>query len=936
MRVMLGKAVKAGICFYALLTGVVVRAQQIDVYEEASASSFPLVGDCAATIVRDKADAEVVDVAVNLLATDIRRVTGRKPDVCDSLSKDGKPVVVVGTVGQSRFIDALVRSGKLDVSAIKGQWESYVITVLEQPVEGLGDVLVIAGSDRRGTAYGLFELSGSIGVSPWYWWADVPVAEKKQVHVSRKTIVQGPPSVKYRGIFINDEDWGLQPWAARQMDADIKDIGPNTYEKVFELLLRLKANFIWPAMHPCTQAFNIYEKNKVVADRYAIVMGASHCEPMLCNNVTEWDKKTMGDWNYETNPDGIYDYWESRLKENGRYENVYTVGMRGIHDSGVPGGGSREDKKNRLQRVISDQRKILSDYVNPDPALVPQIFCPYKEVLDIYKLGLNLPDDVTIVWPDDNHGYIRNLSTPVERKRSGGSGIYYHLSYWGAPQDYLWISSSSPAKIAYEMQKAYAYGAEQLWVFNVGDIKPCEMEMDFALQLAYDVNRWPAAKAMTFIDEWAARTFGESHAAEIGGIYREYYRLVQQARPEHMDQVNFSRKEQQQRLEAYADISKRAEAIYAGLDKADLDAFFELVLYPVRCADLMNRKWTYSNWGEGKKAVEAYGEIQELTQQYNNKIADGKWAGIMDSAPRRRPVFKKPSSDRISTAEPMVSLEPKDATCSGKMELSGGGILSGDSGIQKEDSDSRAEFRFKADHGGKADLYFLAQCADEEHDSWFVSFNGKKIVSNDHATGAEVRWFKIMDVELEKGRNELVVVQREPGAVLRQVVLMEPGCAPPEASNDPAYVFAAPDYAEIKNGAASKWEKISGLGIESGALAVMPYETEPLSERKLAQAPAVAYTFSSDASACSIESRFLPTHRINEGMQLRYAVQVDGGPVEVRDINVPSKSGTWADNVLRGYSFGRSEHELKQRKTHSVTIYLLDPGMVLSQVRVLE
>ena len=916
-------------------------AQNIDVSEQESSGGFPLVGSSPAALVFDAQDAEVVDVSVHLLAEDVERVTGRLPKVLSAFPGDGAPMVLVGTIGQSRFVDRLIATGKLDASEIEGQWESYVIAVVDQPFDGVEQALVIAGSDRRGTAYGVFTLSESMGVSPWYWWADVPAVKKKALYFSQQTIVQGPPSVKYRGIFINDEDWGLQPWSAKNFEPEVGDIGPKTYAKVFELLLRLKANYCWPAMHPCTRAFNVYADNKVVADRYAIVMGSSHCEPMLRNNVDEWPKDRKQDWNPVTNLPEIIDYWKMRVQENGVFENVYTVGMRGIHDGAVPGGGTLDQKRDRLESIINDQRGLIAEYVNDDPTTVPQIFCPYKEVLYVYQNGMELLDDITIVWPDDNHGYIRNLSTPEERNRAGRSGIYYHMSYWGAPQDYLWISTTSPAKIAYEMGKAYAYGADRLWVFNVGDIKPCEMEMEFALRLAYDVDAWPADKAMDFIEPWAARTFGAEHAKKIAAVYREYYRLNQRARPEHLEKVHFSEKEQAERLRVFAALSKAVEEIRSDMDQEFQDAFFQLVYYPVRGADLMNRKWAAMYANDGETARAAYDEIQELTREYNNGIADGKWNGMMSSAPRRLSVFKRPEVGQGGTkeadADPLVGLLSSDAECSGGMVVDGGAIVGAADGTRKEPSDAKAVFEFRAKDSGAADLYFLAQCIDENHDSWLVSVNGASPATiNNNATGSFWRWLKIQSVSLQKGKNQLTVWQRESGTRIRAVALMVPGAVPPAPPEGDFMELAATDYASVKDGDEVSWTPVPGLGIESAAMTVFPYESRSLSKSELKQAPSITYALRDVSGTCTVEARFLPTHRINDGMGLRYAVQVDNGPVEIADINRASKSGDWIQNVLNGYSKGRTQHDVSRATDHKLTIYLLDPGMVLSQIRVFE
>ena len=781
-------------------------ASDLVISENQSVESFAIVsGNGATNILVDKDDAAVVKIAASLFAEDVERVSGKRPRVSNALSQYDK-VIIVGTIGKSKFIDELVQSQTIDVSAIKGKWESYIIAQVLYPMEGVKEALVIAGSDRRGTAFGVFSISEAMGVSPWYWWADVPAKKKSEIYFNNKLVVQGEPSVKYRGIFINDEDWGLQPWAAKNMDTDIKDLGPKTYAKVFELLLRLKANYIWPGMHPCTKAFNIYPDNKRVADDYAIVMGSSHCEPMLRNNVTEWNKNTIGDWNYETNKDGVSDYWRRRVKENGKFENVYTVGMRGIHDSGVPGGGSNHDKLDRLETIISEQRGMIEEYVKDDAAQVPQIFCPYKEVLYIYKIGMDLPDDITIVWPDDNHGYVRNLSDEKERLRKGKSGIYYHLSYWGRPQDYLWLSSTSPAKIGYEMSKSYAYGADRLWVFNVGDIKPCEMEMEFALKLAYDIEIWNPQDAMSSLEEWAGKTFGDEYAKSIAEIQKEYYRLTQRCRPEHRDRAEFASSERQQRLNDYEKIVGKAEEVYSLLSNDYKDAYFQLVLYPVKGAAMMERKWAYAEVGDQEKSNLAFAEIQELTEYYNKKVANGKWDGVMDYAPRGLGVYKKVDAEKVRAAV-------KSA---------------------------------------------------------------------------------------------------------------------PEAKK----VFAANEFRAVKNSNVSQWNVIDGLGIDKCAMSVLPYMSEPIGEKDFEDAPMLSYLFESGDDSGEIEVRFLPTHRINDGMGLRYAITVDGGKPEIINVNAASMSRQWKTNVLRGYSAGKSKFESNGNKQHIINIYMLDPGMVVSQVRI--
>ncbi len=691
-------------------------ASEAWVNEAGKAGDFPLVADGrAAAIVVAPEDFKVVSIAARDLAADIERVTGVKPAIeTEAASRAGlRPVqsatanpaesgqrpdlLVAGTLGHSAQIDSLVSAGKLDVSALRGQWESFLITTVPAPWPGVEQALVIVGSDRRGTAFALYELSQAIGVSPWSWWADVAPEKKRELHVAAGTRKFGPPSVQYRGIFLNDEDWGLQPWAAKTFEPETGDIGPQTYAKVFELLLRLKANTLWPAMHDCTKPFNADPRNAQLADDYAIVMGSSHAEPMLRNNVGEWNKTRDGDWNPVTNLKAILEYWETRVRENGRFDNVYTTGMRGIHDGAMPGGGTLEEKRGRLEKIIGLQREMLAKYALPEvgrvipnapaqdqripverrvkdnpPHLsgIPQIFCPYKEVLDIYQSGLRLPDDITIVWPDDNSGYIRQLPDARERARSGGHGIYYHLSYWGRPHDYLWLESTPPALIWHEMTKAYALGARRLWVVNVGDIKPIEAGTTLFLTLAWDINRYGPDVQRVFLRDFYAAQFGDERAAAIAKLKDDYFRLCAIRRPEHLgfnrvypntpvQNSDWSPDEVQALLDRWLALAHRAEALAGQLPRESRDAYFQLVEYPACSGAAMAEKLILAEKARrfGSKELAprveaALRRIEQLTERYNAQ-GDGKWRGLMDHRPRRLPVFDlPPTAPQTETAAP--------------------------------------------------------------------------------------------------------------------------------------------------------------------------------------------------------------------------------------------------------------------------------------------
>ncbi len=570
--------------------------------------------------------------AASDLAADFERVTGFKPPIVQNDATNRNIRVLIGTLGQSKLLARLAAQGKLDTNGISGGWESYVLQVVANPLPQVDRALVIAGSDRRGTIYGIYQLSEMIGVSPWYWWADVPVQRQAVLALQGDLHKQGPPAVKYRGLFLNDEDWGLRPWAAQNFDPKTGNIGPKTYAKIFELLLRLHANYLWPAMHPGTTAFNTFPENAKLANEYGIVMGSSHCEQMLRNNISEWDEKKFGDYNFVTNPDGVLKYWDERVRANGKFENIYTLGMRGIHDSGMPGGGTEREKAARLETIIADQRQMLAHWVNPEVAEVPQIFCPYKEVLPLYRLMKQLPDDITIVWPDDNYGYIRQFSDSRERGRSGGAGVYYHVSYWGAPRDYLWLCSTPPALIAEEMTKAYAYGANRVWVLNVGDLKPAELDIEFFLKLAWKPDIWTGTNTYELFSKPLARDFGASKAPALTSIMAEYYRLNFHRKPEHIGFPSnhiFSPDEARQRLSDWQHLVAQVNAVGKTLPPETQDAFFELIAYPVKAAAAINEKCLAGS-------QTASDEIDRLTDFYNHGLANGKWDHMMSDNPRQQ------------------------------------------------------------------------------------------------------------------------------------------------------------------------------------------------------------------------------------------------------------------------------------------------------------
>jgi hypothetical protein len=635
--------------------------------EEAPAdSAFPLVVHRrAAVLCVAPSEPAVVLLAVRDLATDVERITGVLPEITEHPPADARP-----------FVHIVTDPG------LAGRWEAFQLAA----EAGTQTRLKIIGSDPRGVAFGVYELSRRLGVSPWHWWADVPVARRPDLRLSVGTEPIDQPAVKYRGIFLNDEDWGLVPWAAETFESEVGNLGPKTYGKLFELMLRLRANTLWPGMHPTTTPFHHVPGNAAVADRYAIILGSSHAEPMLRNNVGEWTAP-KDDYNYVTNRSGVLGYWEQRVCDRRSGESLFTLGMRGIHDSPIIGPKTRPERIATLEKIFTDQRELLARHLGAgDPARVPQIFVPYKEVLEDYDAGLRVPPDVTLVWPDDNFGYIRRFATPVERTRPGGLGIYYHLSYLGAPLPWLWFDSLPPALVWTELTRAYEQGARTLWIANVGDLKNTERSTEFFLDLAWHADRTSPAAPAAHLRAVAARDFGAAHAATIADLWTRHQALAFARKPEHLSwqlpkgayqPTPLTDAEIHTRLAAYATLLRETEAAATIIPADAEDAFFELVGYPIGCAAFANQRYFQSelarrlkNRGDEPAARDAFAEsesaarqITALTRRYNEDTAGGKWHGIVQInglSPREWPSFQLPPILPLDNPEALATVAAQE------------------------------------------------------------------------------------------------------------------------------------------------------------------------------------------------------------------------------------------------------------------------------------
>lgn len=921
-----------------------------------SATDFPLFANGkACSIFVDASDAEVVKKVSELFAEDLERVTGKKGVVSEAKSIKGKETIIIGTIGHNKYIDNLIEKGVLDVSSIRNGWEQYIIQVLDNPSRGIGRALIIAGCDRRGTAYGTFAISEAMGVSPLYWWSDVPVVKQKALYLVTPEYISQAPTVKYRGIFINDEGWGITPWAAKTFDSELGDIGPKTYAKVCELILRMKGNMLAPAMHPGSGAFNKYPENKVVADSYGIVMTSSHCEPLLFNNVTEWFKETMGDWNYMTNKAGINKVLDRRIAENGRYENFYTLAMRGIHDAGLV-GVPKEKEVSLIEEVLNDQRNILSRHIDRPIDSIPQLFVPYKEVMDIYERGLKVPEHVTLVWPDDNFGYMKRLSNQDEQRRKGGSGVYYHISYCGEPHDYLWINTTSPTLIYEEMRKAYDTGANRYWLLNVGDIKPGELGMKQFLDMAWDVNSFNFENSYTYQTEYLASLFGAQYRDDLEDIMNTYYLLGFQHKPESMgwgyEWNNFHDRERmidtdfsfinyceaEDRMKEYDRIADKSEKILNALPKAYKAAFYELVFYQVKGAALMNKKMLtaqQNRWyaRQGRAATNLYADkaqaYQDSLTYYTDKfnsLLDGKWNHMMSITPGWTATYQDmPPVSRIEVADGadmQVFIPGQDCTYG----MSTVHVLPCANPYTKNDS-----FIELYNRGNQAFTWKTTPKSD-----WIKLNRMKGKTSLQERITVSIDWTKVPQGSNITGEVEIVSDNKT------------------ETVFVPVFNPAAPSAEELKgwyvedNGCVSinagKFHRkkenrdiiirsVKGLGYENDCVQLGD-ATKPSQNMWFTNdTPKAEYDFYTfNAGNATVHIYALPLFPIDSKHDTRYGVMIDDGMVQWMTTTAKEYSSQWRLNVFRNSAISTINLNIDKPGKHTLKLLCSNPGMIIQKV----
>lgn len=931
--------------------------------------AFPLVtSKVKATVCYDVNDYLVVKKAAELFASDMEHVTGQKLGLTNEW-KNEKTVVIVGSIEKNQAIRQLASKGKIDISSLEGAWERYLIQTVDRPFPGVSKALVVAGSDRRGAAYGLFSLSEMAGVSPWYWWADVPVKKHKTLYVDAPVTLSKTPSVKYRGIFLNDEDWGLKPWAAKTFEKELGNIGPRTYAKICELLLRLKANHLAPAMHPVSTAFYKIPENKLVADTFAIVMGSSHCEPLLLNTASEWNSKTMGPWDYGKNKDKINEVLGNRVKENCAYENVYTLALRGLHDAAMGGGDvPMKEKVQMLESALKDQRNIIAKHINQPIETIPQAFTPYKEVLEIYSNGLELPDDVTIIWADDNFGYMKRLSGPQEQKRSGRSGVYYHISYLGVPHSYLWYSTTPPALMYEELRKAYDTTADRVWLANCGDLKGSEMQISLFLDMAYDIEQFNADNVATYPARWLSKMFGEQYYDTFEDVTSSHINLAFSRKPEYMGwgywnnywgggekrtdtEFSFANyNEAERRLNEYSRIGKEVEELLASSKTEDKPALFQLLYYPVKGAELMNQMTIkgqfYRQYVRQQRAaadrlktqVENYHDsLQMITDAYNS-LLNGKWKYMMSL---------KQNYDGMSSYFMIPLMEesytpvgnPKLAIQAEGENLDKGGLNF--HSLPTFNTYSRKSHWIDIYNQGAGELVWKAQPSAD----WIVLSQEKGETLLEKRILVSIDWSKVPVGENVKGYVKFSSGDQKE-CVLVSVF------NPVSPARDEVRGLYVEENGYISIPAANfhrKFESkdiemtiLPGLGFEGNSLQI-GNPMAPLQMYRAGDVPRVEYDFYTfNAGIYDVYTYVLPTFPLHAerdyklpehtNSDTKYSVRIDDGSISTPSTSAIEYSQIWYDSVLKNCRVNKSTLYVKKPGKHTLQIRCGDPGVVIQKI----
>jgi len=897
---------------------------------------FALVekGKTVEIVVSEKDHPGVIRIA-KLFQEDIIQVTSSKPELIIGELPKSETVIIVGTLGKNPLIDQLVTSGKLNVTNLKGKWETSLIQVVENPFPAVKQALVIVGSDKRGTIFGMFELSRQMGVSPWHFWSDVPAKKHKELFVRSGRYISGEPKVKYRGIFLNDEEPALGRWAVKNYGG----FNHQFYEKVFELILRLKGNYIWPAMW--WASFNTDDPvNPELAEEMGIVMSTTHHEPMMRAHA-EWKKKRGAAWNYETNKDALQQFWKEGIERMKNHESIVSMGMRGDGDMAM----TAETNIALLERIVSDQRKIIEKVTGEPASETPQLWALYKEVQDYYDNGMRVPDDVTLLLCDDNWGNIRKLPKPDEAKRAGGYGIYYHFDYVGGPRNYKWLNTSPLPAVWEQMNMAYKHGVDRIWLVNVGDLKPMELPISFFLDYAWNPDEWPKERLPEYTKNWAAEQFGSEHAMEIARMLDLYTKYNGRRKPELLSPETYSLTnflEAERIVKDYNQLSREAEALNDKIPSRQKDAFYQLVLHPIiACANLnelylavaKNRqavtqgRATANDWAE--KARQLYQKDANITDYYHTKLANGKWDKMMAQTHIGYTYWQQPEMNSMPEVKE-ISL-PDEPEMGISIEGSGEFITKGAFPVALPEIDVLSEQPVYIDLFNRGKQSFEFQISSNQ--TWLKAEPASGKIEKEQRIWLSADWNKV-----PIGKLEVLLKIKQSGGeeILVKVPVFNPNPSVLKGfkgfvESDGFVSMEAEHFTRNISVNNMKWEVIPGLGRTLSGMKVFPVTAKP--QIPVKGSPCLEYDFYLFHSGkVDVYLYLSPTlNYFNDG-GTELAVSFDDNAPVILNMNKDNQLKTWEGWVSNNINQIVSELQLNKPGKHTLKVWMVDSGVVLQRL----
>ena len=911
------------------------------VVNTASNDNFPISsnGSVADLYVSDL-DFKGVLRVVGQLQNDIFNVTSVKPIILNNNPKSDDFILIIGTLDKSPLINNLVKDGKIDATHLKGKWEKFTTQVIDNPFGGTKKALVIAGSDKRGTIYGIYDLSKQMGVSPWYFWADVPIKKQTELHVLPGIHTLGEPKVKYRGIFINDEAPALTGWVHQ----NYANFNAKFYDKVFELILRLKGNYLWPAMWQPRMFYEDDPQNAVLADEYGIVMGTSHHEP-LTRAHAEWNSKVNGKWDFNTNAEELKEFWKGGMERMGNKETLVTIGMRGDGDEAMSEGTAID----LLENVVKTQRQIIEEVTDKPAEETPQMWALYKEVQEYYDQGMQVPNDVTLLLCDDNWGNIRKLPSLDAKPRKGGYGIYYHFDYVGGPRNYKWINTTQIERVWEQMHLAYQHHVNTVWIVNVGDIKPMEFPISFFLDYAWNPEKWNANNLQAYYKQWAEDNFDEQFSGEIAQILKLYTKYNARKTPELLNEDTYSLinyNEAENHVRDYNILAKKAQEINEKLKTEYRDAFYQLVLHPVLASANLNELYLnvaknklYAAQGRAstnnyaEKAKENFARDAEITKYYHTTLANGKWNHMMDQTHIGYKIWQEPKENTIpetKTNTPLKNSEVGVAIEGSKNwwpnaleEAMLPTFMSYDDNHYYVDIFNRGETPFSFKITSKA--------------KWLSFSKTNGTINQEDRITVKINW-KLAPKGISKTMFT-IIANKKSIPVYVQINNVDLKDIKGFVETDGFIAIEGANFSNKTEPESFKWQIVENLGKTGDAVISVPIEKGRIA--LTANSPKLSYDINFKTKGrVKVHMLFAPTINYANREGMFYGLSIDNTtPVQVNydaDPTIFNYNGKvpehWHDNVSDHIKVITTDLEIDNAGNHTLNYYRVDEGLVLEKI----